>query len=598
MACGNCGTTENGVPKGCKSNGNCATGTCGSGSKLAVFDWLSNMTLPSGEAPFNIYEVRFKNGRKHFFKNTENLTLSMGDIIAVEATSGGHDIGIVSLGGELVKVQMKKRKITEDNEEVRKIYRKASQKDIDIWQIAREKELETQRKGREIISRLELKMKLSDVEYQGDGKKATFYYTADERVDFRQLIRDLAGAFSIRVEMKQVGMRQEAARLGGVGSCGRELCCSTWLTDFRKVNTAAARYQQLSLNPLKLSGQCGKLKCCLNFELDTYLDALQEFPKQDKVLKTEKGDAVFVKMDIFKRLVWYTYKEERFKWFKLSLDQVQEIIELNKNKELASPLEEYESEITEEPKVDFENVVGQDSLTRFDAPKKPRRKNKRRNNRNNNRKPVEAKTSAQDKKPRQNQQKNSHQKQNKKGKNHSETNQISEKTTEIRMRKTIKKNNFFAIIIAVISLVSCDAKRVFDEYKTIENNTWKKNDVLQFSFDVKDTLTKKNLFISLRNNNDYPFSNLFLITQLNFPNGQKIIDTLEYDMADVTGKFLGEGFTEIKENKLFYKENIVFPKAGNYTINVAQAMRKNGDIEGVKSLNGVTNVGFRIEKIE
>ncbi len=381
MSCNSCSTSKDGVPGGCKSNGNCATGTCGSGNKLAVFDWLSNMTLPTGEAPFNIFEVRFKNGRKHFFKNTEKLTVSMGDVVAVEGSSG-HDIGIVSLAGELVKVQMKKRKVTADSEDVYRIYRKATQKDINIWHAARDKEQETQRKGREIISRLELKMKLSDVEYQGDGTKATFYYTADERVDFRQLIRDLAGTFSIRVEMKQVGMRQEAARLGGVGSCGRELCCSTWLTDFRKVNTAAARYQQLSLNPLKLAGQCGKLKCCLNFELDTYLDALQSFPKQDKILKTEKGDAVFVKMDIFKKILWYTYKEESFKWFQLSLDQVQEIIELNKNNELALPLDEYELEITVAPTVDFENVVGQDSLTRFDAPKKPR------NNRGKSRKPV------------------------------------------------------------------------------------------------------------------------------------------------------------------------------------------------------------------
>ena len=388
MSCSSCSTKKDGVPNGCKSNGNCGTGTCGSGSKLAVFDWLSNMTLPTGEAPFNIYEIRFKNGRKHFFKNTENLTISMGDVVAVES-SPGHDIGIVSLGGELVKVQMKKRKVSEDSEDVKKIFRKATQKDIDIWQTVRDKELETQRRGREIISRLELKMKLSDVEYQGDGKKATFYYTADERVDFRQLIRDLASAFSIRVEMKQVGMRQEAARLGGVGSCGRELCCSTWLTDFRKVNTAAARYQQLSLNPLKLSGQCGKLKCCLNFELDTYLDALKAFPKQDTALKTENGLAVFVKMDIFKQQLWYTYKDNSFKWFKLTLEQVQEIIQLNKNNEDGAPLEDYESDLAEEVKIDFENVVGQDSLTRFDAPKQ--KKGRRRNNRNRKKPPVTAK---------------------------------------------------------------------------------------------------------------------------------------------------------------------------------------------------------------
>ncbi len=380
MSCSSCSTKKDGVPNGCKSNGNCGTGgSCGSGSKLAVFDWLSNMTLPSGQAPFNIYEIRFKNGRKHFFKNPENLTLSMGDVVAVES-SPGHDIGTVSLGGELVKVQMKKKNVSIDSEDVKKIYRKASQKDIDKWQSVREKEVETQRRGREILGRLGLKMKLSDVEYQGDGNKATFYYTADERVDFRQLIRDFASAFSIRVEMKQVGLRQEAARLGGIGSCGRELCCSTWLTDFRKVNTAAARYQQLSLNPLKLSGQCGKLKCCLNYELDTYLDALKSFPKQDTVLKTENGNAVFIKMDIFKKMLWYTYKDNGFKWFKLSLDQVNEIIALNKNNEVAVSLEDYESDIVEEVKSDFENVVGQESLTRFDKPKQKR--NRKRKNKN------------------------------------------------------------------------------------------------------------------------------------------------------------------------------------------------------------------------
>ena len=372
MACGSCGTGEDGKPRGCKSNGACTSGGC---EKLSVFDWLSNMTLPGNETPFNIYEVRFKNGRKHFFKNTEKLTISMGDVVAVEG-SPGHDIGVVSLGGELVKVQMKKRKVSIDSEEIKKIYRKASQRDIEIWEKARNRELETQKRGREILGRLGLKMKLSDVEFQGDGNKATFYYTAEARVDFRQLIKDLAGAFSIRVEMKQVGARQEAARLGGVGSCGRELCCSTWLTDFRKVTTSAARYQQLSLNPLKLAGQCGKLKCCLNFELDSYLDALNDFPKQEKILKTESGDAEFVKMDIFKKLLWYTYKENRSKWYKLSLEQVQEIIDLNNKNEVSIPLEDYESDIEEVVTVDFENVVGQDSLTRFDTPKKNRRRNR------------------------------------------------------------------------------------------------------------------------------------------------------------------------------------------------------------------------------
>ncbi len=440
MACGSCGTTQNGVPRGCKSNGNCGTGTCGSGSeKLAVFDWLSNMTLPSGEKRFNIFEVRFKNGRKHFYKNVDNLPLTMGDIIAVEG-SPGHDIGTISLAGELVKVQMKKRKITEDHEDVKKIYRKATQKDIDIWQKSRGREEETQRRGREILGKLGLQMKLSDVEFQGDGNKATFYYTADARVDFRQLIRDLAGAFSIRVEMKQVGARQEAARLGGVGSCGRELCCSTWLTDFRKVTTSAARYQQLSLNPLKLAGQCGKLKCCLNFELDTYLDALKSFPKQDLVLRTEKGDAVFVKMDIFKKHLWYTYKEERFKWFRLTLDQVHEIIDLNKNNEKSMSLEEYESDVEIPVKVDFEDAVGQDSLTRFDVPKTSKR---RRNNRNKRRKKPVAATANQPKEAKQKTQQKRKPTQNTKRKptQNNQQNSNSPKKTNSRRKKSNTNRN-------------------------------------------------------------------------------------------------------------------------------------------------------------
>lgn len=382
MSCTNCSSNiNNGLPKGCKNNGHCASGGC---DKLTVFDWLGNMALPTGQEPFYIVEVRFKNGRKHFYKNENKLPLVIGDVVAVEGNPG-HDIGTVTLTGELVKLQMSKKNIDVQNPEILKIYRKATQRDIGVWEQSRAKEYETQYKSREIIGRLGLKMKLSDVEYQGDGNKATFYYTADERVDFRQLIRDLANTFGIRIEMKQVGLRQEAARLGGVGSCGRELCCSTWLTDLRNVSTSAARYQQLSLNPQKLAGQCGKLKCCLNFELDTYLDALKDFPKQDTALLTEKGEARFIKMDIFKEELWYAYKENRSKWFKLSLQQVQEIIDSNKKGIKIASLEDVE--IDNEPTqkaIDFENVVGQDSLTRFDKPKK--RKKRRKNNRRNSQK--------------------------------------------------------------------------------------------------------------------------------------------------------------------------------------------------------------------
>ncbi|MEE9350448.1 MAG: regulatory iron-sulfur-containing complex subunit RicT [Flavobacteriaceae bacterium] len=384
MSCTSCTTDKTGTPKGCQNNGTCASGGC---NKLEVFDWLSNMTLPGHQKAFDHVEIRFKNGRKHYFKNTKNLALTIGQPVAVEAESG-HDIGTITLKGELVKVQMKKKRVKVDSETVKQIYRIASQRDIDIWQEARNKEPDTQKKVRLIISRLGLKMKLSDVEYQGDGKKAIFYYTADERVDFRMLIREMAQTLNIRIEMKQVGSRQEAARLGGIGSCGRELCCSTWLTDFRGVNTNSARYQQLSLNPQKLSGQCGKLKCCLNYELDSYVDALKNFPKTDTWLQTKQGTAIFQKMDIFNGWLWYTYKDNPMNWHKLTAEQANEIIALNKDKKKPSSLEEYSEElIIEKPKEKlFENVVGQDSLTRFDRPKQKRRKKKRNSSNNSNNK--------------------------------------------------------------------------------------------------------------------------------------------------------------------------------------------------------------------
>ena len=385
MGCTSCSTGKDGQPKGCKNNGTCGTDSC---NKLTVFDWLANMTLPNGATPFNWIEVRFKNGRKVYYKNTENLTLSIGDVVATQAASG-HDIGMVTLSGELVKVQMKRKKISENPEEVFKIYRKASQRDIDIWIEARDKEDAMKVKARQFAIDLRLKMKISDIEFQGDASKATFYYTADERVDFRELIKLFAREFRTRIEMKQVGLRQEAARLGGIGSCGRELCCSTWLTYFRSVNNSAARYQQLSLNPLKLAGQCGKLKCCLNYELDAYLDALKAFPKTEVKLRTEKGTAVCQKTDIFKGHMWYAYEGEWMNWHKLTTTQANEIIAVNAKNEKVASLEDYAVDLVEDTKVDFENVVGQDSLTRFDAPKNQKRKNnnRRKNNNKNNRKP-------------------------------------------------------------------------------------------------------------------------------------------------------------------------------------------------------------------
>jgi len=375
MGCSSCSTGKDGQPRGCKNNGTCGTDGC---NKLTVFDWLSNMSLPNGQKPFDCVEVRFKNSRKEFFRNTENLSLAIGDVVATQAKSG-HDVGIVTLTGELVKVQMKKKKTSPDDKDLPKVYRKASQRDIDIWQKCRDKEAEIQKRSREIAIALKLEMKLSDVEFQGDGSKATFYYTAEDRVDFRQLIKDMAKAFSIRIEMRQIGYRQEAQRLGGIGSCGRELCCSTWLTDFRSVSTASARYQQLALNPQKLAGQCGKLKCCLNYELDMYLDALKDFPSQDSKLQTEKGVAFCQKSDIFKEMLWFSYKNDPANWHILHKDQVLEILEINKANKKIQSLEAYVVETISEEKLVFENVVGQDSLNRFDKPKNNKRNNKRKN---------------------------------------------------------------------------------------------------------------------------------------------------------------------------------------------------------------------------
>lgn len=335
------------------------------------------MQFPDNQEPFNIVEVRFKNGRKEFFRNAENLPVKVGDALAVEG-SPGHDIGVVSITGELVRLQMRRKRVAEDEPTIRKIYRHATQRDLDLWHEACAREQELLVKSREIARDHRLEMKISDVEMQGDGNKATFYYTAEERVDFRQLIRDYASAFRLRIEMRQIGMRQEAGRVGGIGSCGRELCCATWLNDFRSVNTAAARYQQLALNPQKLAGQCGKLKCCLNYELDSYVEALRDLPPTNVKLKTKRGDAAFMKMDIFGGFFWYAYPDEAMNWIKLEAAEVHRIQKMNKEGEIPEALEAYVSEEVPEVVTAYGNVVGQDSLNRFDTGDRRRKKNRKR----------------------------------------------------------------------------------------------------------------------------------------------------------------------------------------------------------------------------
>lgn len=378
MACNGC-DTENGLPKGCKNNGVCATGSC---DKLPVFDWLANMQQPVEALFFPFVEVRFKNERKEFYRNADSLPLAMGDVVAVE-TNPGHDVGVVSLTGELVRVQMKQHKVRA-NDDVPKVYRKANQKDIDVWQACREKEYQMMLDARRIARETGLEMKISDVEYQGDGNKATFYYTSESRVDFRQLIRDFASAFKTRIEMRQIGYRQEAAKLGGIGSCGRELCCSTWLTDIRSVNTSSARYQQLSLNPQKIAGQCGKLKCCLNFELEAYLDGLSHFPKNETVIETANGPASIVKIDVFKREIWLAYiKSDVFTWFKFTVDNVKKFIAQNKKGHKTNSLEELNQEINQPDNLFNVDIIEENSLKRFEN-KKKRRRRKQKNQPQNN----------------------------------------------------------------------------------------------------------------------------------------------------------------------------------------------------------------------
>lgn len=323
MACGSCATgTCGSTAGGCQSGGGCKTGGC---LKLNAFDWLGDMELP-GAYQFNIVEVKFKGGRKGYYRNDRGLELYTGDPIVVDAQNG-HHIGHVSLQGELVRLQMLKKSV-EENEEILSIIRKATEKDLEKLVFVKNREIPTLYRTREIIRDLKLNMKLSDIEYQADNSKATFFYSADDRVDFRELIKLLAGEFKIRVEMRQISLRQEASRLGGIGSCGRELCCSTWLTEFKSVSTAAARYQNLSLNPSKLSGQCGRLKCCLNYELETYIDALVDIPIIEKPLITEKGKATLQKVDIFKKIMWFNYDGETT-WHSIDAERAKEILKLN-----------------------------------------------------------------------------------------------------------------------------------------------------------------------------------------------------------------------------------------------------------------------------
>ncbi len=374
MGCGSCGT---GKPNGCKSNGGCSTGGC---NRLNVHDWLMNLPFSDPESSCKVVEVSFKQGsRKEFFRNTTLQYFEKGELVTVEGVNG-FDVGEVSLTGELVRIQMKKKSVDEFSSEMKKILRRSTDRDIESYHISKDREPAVQARSRELAIQFKLQMKLSEVEIQADGKKATFFYTADDRVDFRELIKQFAAEFKLKVEMRQIGIRQEAAKVGGIGSCGRELCCSTWLHDFKSVNTTAARYQNLSINQTKLSGQCGRLKCCLNFELDTYLDALQHFPDNAEQIETAKGRAFLIKKDIFKNLMWYIL-EGGTKHYPLTIQRVKEIKRLNAQGIRPEELEAVEvtSSKVKEVEPEFVDVVGQISLRSLEKNDR-RRRDQRRNN--------------------------------------------------------------------------------------------------------------------------------------------------------------------------------------------------------------------------
>lgn len=352
--------------------------------KLDAYDYLADINFVEDKRYFDIVEVRFKNNRKDFFRAPEGEMFRTGDIVAVEA-SPGHDIGIVSLSGEIVRLQMRKKNVDPKSPALKKIYRQARNTDIEKWIHAASLETNSMIQTRIAASNLGMEMKINDVEYQGDGTKAIFYYTAEGRVDFRDLIKILAEKFNVRIEMKQIGVRQESSRLGGIGSCGRELCCSSWLTDFKSVSTTSARTQQLSMNPQKLAGQCGKLKCCLNFENDNYKEESKKFPPTHKRLKTKAGEAFFQKMDILSGMMWYSYTDNPSKFIPITREDVSTILSMNSKGNYPDTLDDYTELVVKENR--YDNVIGQDELTRFDNVEKHNSKNNNKNKRFNKAKP-------------------------------------------------------------------------------------------------------------------------------------------------------------------------------------------------------------------
>eukprot|EP01133_Synstelium_polycarpum_P011245 gene11245-13126_t len=553
--------------------------------------------MPSNYIPFQIIEVKFKGARKEFFLNTDNIYLEIGELIAVEGPTGGYDIGHVSLTGELVRTQMKRRKTTAD-QVTRKVYRKATEADVEKWKIAKDMEWETMHKARKLALDLRLSMKISDVDYQGDKTKATFFYTAEGRVDFRELIKKMAETFRIRIEMRQIGMRQEAGRLGGIGSCGRELCCSTWLTNFKTVSTAAARYQNLSLNTLKLAGQCGKLKCCLNYELDTYLDALKDIPDRIENLQTEIGIARHQKTDIFKKVMWFSYANQE-DWIPLKVDRVKEIMAMNKKGQ--KPVNLKEEAVLLAPSVvvekvhDYENVVGQDSLTRLDEKRNKQNRNaKNGQQRNSGAGPKGDKTN----RPQQHQQGKNKGEQGKKqdqGKKPEQGKKTEQQKKAVTTEKPVNagpeaaqsnpgqpsgnrnrnRNNRRRKPSDKPKNDGCETGTVTDVNVAMPEHRWSYINKVSTIADIKDPSKAYSIFFKLRHTADYRYSNIYILFHMKGKDGKKNSRRFGFKLAQSDGQWLGSGSGNLFSYTLPLLTNYHFPAAGKYELVAEQNMRDN-----------------------
>ena len=450
---------------------------------------------------------------------------------------------------------------------MKRIARKADNDDIALWHTARQREEDTLREARQIIKRLGISMKLTDVEYQGDNARATFYYTAEQRVDFRDLVRELASTFDIRVDMRQIGARQEAARIGGIGVCGRELCCTSWLKDFRSVSTGAARYQQLSLNPGKLAGQCGKLKCCLNFELDQYVEAVKEFPSPNAKIRTPKGKAVVFKMDIFKRLVYFLQLgEPGASPIAMNVEDANELIAASAKGDVVGSLAAYELE--EEPEeVDstFGNVVGQESLTRFDEAKRKRRRGK------TSRKAVEPSQKGRRwclERPRRTwtQLRRRRLRQGfwrsrcEKAEPRSRPQPPSRRKRKRRGQQTRHLVRLLGgWLIAVGLLAGCGPAPLVAESRDVELEGWASDTPVSFNWNVQDTLLRHDLLLDVRHAQTYPYSNLYVFLTYRFPNGKSRVDTVECTLADERGRWRGSGFGDLVDQRFMLQQGVQFP---------------------------------------